>query len=208
MPTVMPAGFSESFFLVSHTINNRESYLPAVLRAARRSLRTSCQGSAEGTDPSPQNKSSSRRPLTGAPVGGAAAMRRAKSALTGAYGEADAGVLGAELKMAVSTPSSLSKADRPVYLFIRDGQAELRDAVASGPETLDAGSIRRQLAIGRQGAQIDRRETWSASLHRQRSRCLRRQDGLVPSWLEEPEAIAAWAQKKGWPTGCGGGPGR
>ena len=54
----------------------------------------------------------------------------AKSPLTGGYGEADGGgFFGAELKRAGYDAIVIKgKAAKPVYLWIHDGQAELRPA--------------------------------------------------------------------------------
>ncbi|MBA7673047.1 hypothetical protein ES703_81235 [subsurface metagenome] len=70
-------------------------------------------------------------PLTGVPVGGCGRHSvGGKSPLTGAFGEAEAGgYWGAELKMAGFDAIIIEgKAEKPVYLFIRDGEAQLRDA--------------------------------------------------------------------------------
>ena len=70
-------------------------------------------------------------PLTGVPVGGCGRHSvGAKSPLTGGFGEAEAGgYWGAELKMAGFDAIIVEgQADRPVYLFVRDGEAEIRDA--------------------------------------------------------------------------------
>jgi len=69
--------------------------------------------------------------LTGSPV--ATATRyvvSARSPLTGAYGESEAGGFwGPELKMAgIETILITGKSQEPVYLWIQDGQAELRPA--------------------------------------------------------------------------------
>lgn len=70
-------------------------------------------------------------PLTGVPVGGCGRHSvGGKSPLTWAFGEAEAGgYWGAELKMAGFDAIIVEgRAERPVYLFIRDGEAQLRDA--------------------------------------------------------------------------------
>lgn len=70
-------------------------------------------------------------PLTGVPVGGCGRHSvGGKSPLTGAFGEAEAGgYWGTELKMAGFDAIIIEgKAEKPVYLFIRDGEAQLRDA--------------------------------------------------------------------------------
>jgi aldehyde:ferredoxin oxidoreductase len=86
-----------------------------------------------GVEPlSPENKLIfAAGPLTGVPVGGCGRHSvGAKSPLTGAFGEAEAGgYWGAELKMAGFDAIIVEgKAERPVYLFIRDGQAQIKDA--------------------------------------------------------------------------------
>jgi len=71
--------------------------------------------------------------VTGAPVGGSGRHSvGAKSPLTGAYADAEAGgYWGAELKRAgFDTIIIQGVSDRPVYLSIHDGVAELRDARA------------------------------------------------------------------------------
>ena len=85
------------------------------------------------TDPlGPENKLIfALGPLTGMPLPGSGRNSvGAKSPLTGAYGEAEAGGFwGAELKRAGFDAIIIEgMAKSPVYLFIRDGQAELRDA--------------------------------------------------------------------------------
>ncbi len=86
-----------------------------------------------GVDPlGPDNKLIfAAGPLTGVPVGGCGRHSvGGKSPLTGAFGEAEAGgYWGAELKMAGFDAIIIEgKAEKPVYLFIRDGEAQLRDA--------------------------------------------------------------------------------
>ncbi len=69
--------------------------------------------------------------VTGAPVGGCGRNSvGAKSPLTGAYGDAEVGgYWGAELKHAGYDGIIIEgKAEKPVYLWIKDGQAEVRDA--------------------------------------------------------------------------------
>jgi len=70
-------------------------------------------------------------PVTGAPVSGSGRNSvGAKSPLTGAYGEAEAGgYWGAELKRAGFDAIIFEgKASSPVYLWIKDQKVELRDA--------------------------------------------------------------------------------
>ncbi len=86
-----------------------------------------------GVEPlSPQNKLIfAAGPLTGVPVGGCGRHSvGGKSPLTGGFGEAEAGgYWGAELKMAGFDAILVEgRAETPVYLFIHDGQAEIRDA--------------------------------------------------------------------------------
>ena len=69
--------------------------------------------------------------LTGVPFSGQSRMTaNAKSPLTGAIGDSQAGgFFPAEMKYAgIDGIVFLGKAAKPVYLFIKDGQAELRDA--------------------------------------------------------------------------------
>jgi aldehyde:ferredoxin oxidoreductase len=70
-------------------------------------------------------------PLTGVPVGGCGRHSvGGKSPLTGAFGEAEAGgYWGAELKMAGFDAVIVEgRAEKPIYLFIKDGETEIRDA--------------------------------------------------------------------------------
>jgi aldehyde:ferredoxin oxidoreductase len=70
-------------------------------------------------------------PITGHPLMGSGRNSiGAKSPLTGAYGESEAGGFwGAELKRAGYDGIIVEgKAERPVYLWVKDGQAEIRDA--------------------------------------------------------------------------------
>jgi len=87
----------------------------------------------KGVDPlGPQNKLIfATGPLTGTPAGGCGRHSvGAKSPLTGGFGEADSGgYWGAELKMAGFDAVIIEgKAEKPVYLFIRDGEVSLKDA--------------------------------------------------------------------------------
>jgi len=91
------------------------------------------KGVPPGTDPlSDRNKLIfALGPLTGVPVAGAARNAvGAKSPLTGLFGEADAGGWwNAEMKRAGYDAIVFEgKADRPVYLWVHDGQAEILDA--------------------------------------------------------------------------------
>jgi len=70
-------------------------------------------------------------PLTGVPVGGCGRHSvGGKSPLTGGFGEAEAGgYWGAELKMAGFDAIIVEgKSEKPVYLFIQDGEAKIKDA--------------------------------------------------------------------------------
>ena len=70
-------------------------------------------------------------PVTGMPIGGSGRNAvGAKSPLTGAFGEADVGgFFGAELKHAGYDAIIVEgKAESPVYLWVHDGEAEIRDA--------------------------------------------------------------------------------
>ncbi|NIN52019.1 MAG: aldehyde ferredoxin oxidoreductase, partial [Nitrososphaeria archaeon] len=70
-------------------------------------------------------------PLTGAPISGSGRNSvGAKSPLTGAYGEAEAGGFwGTELKRAGFDAIIVEgKASSPVYLWVRDGNVEVKDA--------------------------------------------------------------------------------
>jgi len=71
--------------------------------------------------------------ITGTPLSGASRFTAAaRSPLTGAYGESEAGGWwGPELKKAgFDAVVIYGKAPKPVYLWIHDGEAELRDASA------------------------------------------------------------------------------
>jgi len=86
-----------------------------------------------GIDPlSPDNKLIfAAGPLTGVPAGGCGRHSvGAKSPLTGGYGEADSGgYWGAELKFAGFDAVIVEgKAEKPVYVYIHDGKAEIKDA--------------------------------------------------------------------------------
>lgn len=101
----------------------------------------------QGTDPlGPENVLVfAAGPLTGAPLAGAGRNSvGAKSPLTGGYGDAEAGgYFGAELKRAgLDAVVFTGRSDCPVYLFIRDGKAELRDAShLSGKTTAEVEEI-------------------------------------------------------------------
>ncbi|SFR00834.1 aldehyde ferredoxin oxidoreductase family protein [Desulfoscipio geothermicus] len=88
---------------------------------------------ALGIDPlGPENKLIfAGGPLTGAPLPGTGRSSvGAKSPLTGAYGDSEAGGFwGAELNKAGFDAVIIEgKSDSPVYLWIKNGQAEIRDA--------------------------------------------------------------------------------
>jgi len=88
--------------------------------------------------------------LTGHPVSGAGRNSvGAKSPLTGAFGTAEVGGWwGAELKRSGFDAILIQgRAERPVYLFVDDGRAELRDASRlTGRPTAEAqAAIRREL---------------------------------------------------------------
>ena len=88
---------------------------------------------AKGVEPlSPENKLIfAAGPLTGLPVGGCGRHSvGGKSPLTGGFGEAESGgYWGAELKMAGFDAIIVEgKAKKPVYLFVQDGEAQLKDA--------------------------------------------------------------------------------
>ncbi len=70
-------------------------------------------------------------PITGLPLAGSGRNSvGGKSPLTGGYGDAEGGgFFGAEMKRAGFDAIVVKgKADKPVYLYIRDGKAEIRDA--------------------------------------------------------------------------------
>ena len=90
-------------------------------------------------------------PLTGVPVaGGGRSHMGAKSPLTGFYGEADVGgFFGAEMRLAgYDAVVVRGRAKRPVYLWVHDGQAEIRRAEHLwGMTTLDCqNAVRQELA--------------------------------------------------------------
>jgi aldehyde:ferredoxin oxidoreductase len=103
-----------------------------------------------GIDPlGPENKLIfATGPITGAPVaGGGRNGVGAKSPLTGGFGDSQAGgYFGAELKRAGYDAVILEgQSDRPVYLLIRDGKAELRDASSLwGKSTADTQAALRE----------------------------------------------------------------
>lgn len=87
-----------------------------------------------GIDPlGPENKLIvALGPVTGMPLGGSGRNAiGAKSPLTGGFGEADVGgFFGAELKRAGFDAVIVEgRAESPVYLWVHDGEAEIRDAV-------------------------------------------------------------------------------
>jgi aldehyde:ferredoxin oxidoreductase len=87
----------------------------------------------KGIEPlSPENKLIfAAGPLTGTPVGGCGRHSvGGKSPLTGGFGEAEAGgYWGAELKMAGYDAIIIEgRAEKPVYIFIKDGEASIKDA--------------------------------------------------------------------------------
>ena len=69
-------------------------------------------------------------PVTGAPIAGGRNSVGAKSPLTNGYGDAEVGgYWGAELKQAGYDAIIIEgKSENPVYLWIEDGKAEIRDA--------------------------------------------------------------------------------
>jgi aldehyde:ferredoxin oxidoreductase len=87
----------------------------------------------KGIDPlSPQNKLIfAAGPITGVPAGGCGRHSvGGKSPLTGAFGETDSGgYWGAELKIAGFDAIIVEgKAEKPVYIFVQDGKASIKDA--------------------------------------------------------------------------------
>ena len=96
-------------------------------------------------------------PLTGVPVGGCGRHSvGAKSPLTGAYGEADSGgYWGAELKMAGFDAIIVEgKAEKPVYIFIQDGQVEIKNAQHLwGMKTLECQNVIRK-ELGDRGIKV------------------------------------------------------
>jgi aldehyde:ferredoxin oxidoreductase len=92
--------------------------------------------------------------LTGIPVAGAGRSAvGAKSPLTGGYGEADVGgFFGAELKRAGFDALVIrGQAPKPVYLWVHDGQAEIRAAEHLwGMQTLECQeAVRAELGVKR-----------------------------------------------------------
>ena len=89
-------------------------------------------------------------PLTGVPVGGCGRHSvGGKSPLTGGFGESEAGgYWGTELKLAGFDAIIVEgRAEKPVYIFIQDGQAEIKDAQHLwGMQTLECqNAIREEL---------------------------------------------------------------
>jgi aldehyde:ferredoxin oxidoreductase len=106
-----------------------------------------------GIDPlSPENKLTvALGPVTGMPLGGSGRNAiGAKSPLTGGFGEADVGgFFGAELKHAGFDAIVVEgRAESPVYLWVHDGEVEIRDATSLwGKSTGEAQAmIREELA--------------------------------------------------------------
>ena len=103
-----------------------------------------------GVDPlGPENKLIfAAGPVTGAPIPGSGRNSiGAKSPLTGGFGESEVGgYWGAELKHAGFDAVIVEgKSDSPVYLWIHDGEAEIRDASHIwGKETGEAQKIIRE----------------------------------------------------------------
>ena len=81
---------------------------------------------------SPENKLIfATGPLTGVPVGGCGRHTLgSKSPLTGGFGESESGgYWGTELKLAGFDAVIIEgKAEKPVYIYIKDGQIEIKDA--------------------------------------------------------------------------------
>ena len=111
-----------------------------------------------GIDPlSPENKLVfATSVITAAPIPANKISVCAKSPLTGTYGESEAGgFFAVELKFAGFDAVVIEgRAEKPVYLWIRDGRAEIRDAShlwgKTTLETVDA--IRRE--VGEPGARV------------------------------------------------------
>ncbi|RJS90640.1 aldehyde ferredoxin oxidoreductase, partial [Candidatus Bathyarchaeota archaeon] len=103
-----------------------------------------------GVDPlGPENKLIfAAGPVTGAPIPGSGRNSiGAKSPLTGGFGESEVGGhWGAELKHAGFDAVIVEgKSDSPVYLWVHDGEAEIRDASHIwGKETGEAQKIIRE----------------------------------------------------------------
>jgi aldehyde:ferredoxin oxidoreductase len=95
--------------------------------------------------------------LTGAPVSTATRFNAiARSPLTGAFGESEAGgYWGPELKMAGLDAIILTgRSPKPVYLWVKDGVAEIRDARAlwgQDPPTVQAAI---KAAVGEKSARV------------------------------------------------------
>jgi len=108
---------------------------------------------APGIDPlGPENKLIvALGPVTGMPVGGSGRNAiGAKSPLTGAFGEADVGgFFGAELKHAGFDAIIVEGvAQSPVYLWVHDGEAELRDATSMWGKTTGETQIAMREELG------------------------------------------------------------
>ena len=106
-----------------------------------------------GTDPlAPENKLIfALGPLTGAPVAGTARNAvGAKSPLTGLFGEADVGGWwNAELKRAGYDAIIIEgKAEKPVYLWIQDGEVEIRDATHLWGKTTEESQMMIRTELG------------------------------------------------------------
>lgn len=123
-------------------------------------------------------------PVTGAPVSGSGRNSvGAKSPLTGAYGEAEAGgYWGAELKQAGFDAIIVErKASSPVYLWINDQEVEIRDAskfwgfeIKKSQETIrsELGDKRVKVAqIGPGGEKLVRYASVVNDMHHVAGRC-------------------------------------
>ncbi|MEJ2167221.1 MAG: aldehyde ferredoxin oxidoreductase family protein, partial [Desulfobacterales bacterium] len=135
----MPYGYNGKILHVNLTLNSWEVEEPS-----EKWYRTYMGGSAfaayyllkllqPGIDPlSPDNVLVfAASVITGAPLSGYNRYTvAAKSPLTGCFGESEAGgYFGPELKFAGFDAVVITgKADKPVYLFIKDGEAEIRSA--------------------------------------------------------------------------------
>jgi len=102
-----------------------------------------------GEDPlGPENKIIfAGGPVTGATIAGARHSIGAKSPLTGAFGSAEAGGFwGHEMSRAGFDAIIVEgKADKPVYIWVKDGKAEIKDAAnVWGKEIVEADKIIRQ----------------------------------------------------------------
>ncbi len=143
-------------------------------------------------------------PLTGSPVlGGSKFMVVFKSPLTGGWGDSNSGgYFGPHLKFAgYDAVFFTGVSEKPVYLVINDGQAELKDAASlwgkDAYETIDAikgelGEGARMVCIGPAGEKVSR----IASIITDKSRAAARSGSGAVMGSKKLKAVVALGSKK------------